>query len=264
MPILSLNSAVRQATTIARYTLLEALRTRLPWLMLAVLLLALLGSLFVKDIAITETLRLQVSFLAASLRLAAVFIIALYIVSTMVREFNDKNLELLLSLNLPRAAYAIGRFLGFSLVALIAVAFICLPLVWLTPWQPVLQWGLSLTLELWIVASLSFFCIITFTYIMPAASFVMAFYLLARSITAIRLISGSVLFDPQSPWHRVSVFLVDCLSLVLPNFDAFTQTAWLVNKSSEWHMLLPIVVQSTIYTGLLLSAALFDLYRKNL
>lgn len=259
-----MNSAHRQAITIARYTLLEALRTRLPWLMLAALLLALLGSLFVKEIAITETLRLQISFLAAALRLAAVFIIALYIVSSMVREFNDKSLELLLSLNLPRAAYACGRFLGFSLVALITVALICLPLAWLAPLQPVLLWGLSLTLELWIVAALGFFCIITFTHILPAASFVMAFYLLARSITAIRLISGSVLFDPQSLSHQVTVFLVDCLSLVLPDFDAFTQTAWLVNQSGEWRMLLPIVAQSTIYTGLLLGAALFDLYRKNL
>ncbi|MGH8751542.1 MAG: ABC transporter permease [Burkholderiales bacterium] len=258
------NSASLQVLTIARYTLLEALRTRLPWLVLATLLLVLLGSLFVREIAITETLRQQTSFLAAGLRLAAVFILALYITSSIVREFNDKNLELLLSLDLPRAAYAGGKFFGFSLIALFITLLICLPLAWLAPASAVLMWGLSLMLELLIVAGLSLFCIITFTHILPAASFVMAFYLLARSITAIRLISGSTLFDSLSLSHRITTFMVDALSLVLPALDAFTQTAWLVNQSAVWAMMLPVIVQSVIYTALLLAATLFDLYRKNL
>jgi hypothetical protein len=259
-----MNSARSQAVTVARYTLLEALRTRLPWLVLATLLLALLGSLFVREIAITETLRMQTSFLAAGLRLAAVFILVLYITSSMVREFNDKGLELLLSMNLPRAAYAGGKFFGFSLIALLMTVLICLPLVWLVPVPAVGLWGLSLMLELLIVVSLSLFCIVTFTHVLPAASFVMAFYLLARSITAIRLISGSVLFNPLSPSHRITTFIVDALSLVMPAFDAFTQTAWLVNQNGAWRMVPSLIFQCMFYTGILLGATLFDLYRKSL
>jgi hypothetical protein len=59
------------------------------------------------------------------------------------------------------------------------------------------------------------------------------------------------------------VFLVDSVWLLLPSLNVFTQTAWLVNQA-EWRMILPIVVQSAIYIGLLLGAALFDFYRKNL
>jgi ABC-type transport system involved in multi-copper enzyme maturation permease subunit len=258
-----MSSARYQVLTITRFTLLEALRTRLPWLVLATILLAVLGSLFVKQIAITETARQQTAFLAASLRFAAVFILGLYISSSMVREFNDKGLELLLSLDLPRAAYASGKFLGFSLIALLMTALICLPIFFLAPLPAVLLWGVSLALELWIVAALSLFCTITFTQIMPATSFVLAFYILARSITAIRLISGSTLLDQSSLSHQVTVFLVDSVWLLLPSLNVFTQTAWLVNQA-EWRMILPIVVQSAIYIGLLVGAALFDFYRKNL
>jgi ABC-type transport system involved in multi-copper enzyme maturation permease subunit len=259
-----MGSARYQVLTITRFTLLEALRTRLPWLVLATVLLAVLGSLFVKQIAITETARQQTAFLAAGLRLAAVFILGLYITSSMVREFNDKGLELLLSLDLPRAAYVCGKFLGFSLIALLMAALICLPVFFLAPPPAVLLWGASLVLELWIVAALSMFCIITFTQIVPAISFVLAFYILARSITAIRLMSGSTLFDQSSLSHQVTVFLADSMWFLLPSLNLFTQTAWLVNQNVEWRAILPIVAQSAIYTGLLVGAALFDLYRKNL
>ena len=258
-----MGSTRHQILTITRFTLLEALRTRLPWLVLATLCLAVLGSLFVKQIAITETARLQTAFLAASLRLAAVFILGLYISSSMVREFNDKGLELLLSLDLPRAAYAGGKFLGFCLIALLMAALICLPISFLSPLPAVLLWGISLALELWIVAALSLFCIITFTQIMPATSFVLAFYILARAITAIRLISGSALLDQSSLSHQVTAFLVDSLWFLLPSLNLFTQTAWLVNQA-EWRLILPIMVQSAIYISLLAGAALFDFYRRDL
>jgi len=258
-----MGSPRNQVLTIARFTLLEALRTRLPWLVLAVLLLAVLGSLFISQIAITETARQQTAFLAASLRIASTFIIVLYISSSMVREFNDKGLELLLSLDLPRAAYAGGKFLGFSAIALLTATFICLPIAFLAPLPSILLWGASLVLELWIVCALSLFCVITFTQILPATSFVLAFYVLARSIAAIRLISGSALLDQGSWSHQVTVFLVDSLWFLLPSFNLFTQTAWLVNQA-QWTMILPIMVQSAIYISLLLGAAFFDFYRKNL
>ena len=88
--------------TIARFTLLEAMRTRLPWLVLAAILIAFLASLFAREIAITETTRVQTALLAAGLRLAAVFIVGLYVMTSMIREFNDKGLELVLSLDLSR------------------------------------------------------------------------------------------------------------------------------------------------------------------
>jgi ABC-type transport system involved in multi-copper enzyme maturation permease subunit len=244
---------------IAQFTLLEALRTRLLWLVLAALGSLALASLFVQQLAIAESARVQAGFLAATVRLAVVFVLCLHVASSMAREFNDKGIELLLSLDLPRPGYFFGKLLGFGGAALLVVA-----LAWLTPNPGLALWGASLACELLLVVALTLFCALTFAQIMPAVSFVAAFYLLARSIGAIRLISGSELL-PQQEWtQRTLGWLVDGLSLLLPDLGRFTSTAWLVDGSDGLPAIAFVAAQTAIYGTLIVLAGLFDLYRKNL
>jgi ABC-type transport system involved in multi-copper enzyme maturation permease subunit len=254
----------RQIATIARYTLLEALRTRLPWLFAVVLALVLVAAYFIQQLAITESTRLQIGFSAAATRLAAVFVLSLHVVTSLVREFNDKGLELTLSFDLRRSHYILGRLCGFTLIALLLALIATLPQLLLAPPQAALQWGLSLALELAIVTALSLFCIVTFTQLMPAASFVLGFYLLARALTAIRLMSDTPLVGGGTPSHQVISLLVDALALVLPALDRFTQSAWLADSAASWPALEANAVQALIYTVLLAAAAMFDFSRRNL
>ena len=109
----------RQIATLARFTLLEAWRTRLPWLFVIALALVFGAGYLVHQLAITESARMQTAFSAAASRLVAVFVLSLYILTSLVREFNDKGLELTLSFALRRADYVLGRFLGFLLIAVV-------------------------------------------------------------------------------------------------------------------------------------------------
>ncbi len=272
--------------TIARFTLLEAVRTRLLWIVLVILALLFLGSVFVQHIAITETERMQVGFLAASARMAAVLILSLHLAGSVVREFNDKVVDLLLSLALPRAGYYLGKFLGFAGIALAIAALATLTILavalfdmaWaklithsntgnisaLVSGPALAQWGTSLALELTLVAALTLFCVITFAQIMPAISFVIAFYLLARSISAVRLLSTSQLLAPSDWNNRAIAHLVDVLGWLLPDLDRFASTAWLVDHSGALSDLYLNALQTLIYGSLLLGVGLFDLYRRNL
>ena len=252
-----------QILTIARFTLLEATRTRLPWLVLAAIAIAFFASLFAREIALTESSRVQTALFAASLRLASVFIVGLYVMTSMIREFNDKGLELFLSLDLSRWVYTLGKFIGYALIGIVIAAAISLPLGFLSSWPDASLWGISLALELSIVVALSLFCVITFSQIMPAATFVFAFYALSRSMEAIQLISSGSPIAGTGMFRDVVGFMVDAIALLLPNLNIFSQTAWLVNEVGGWGGLDIVVFQSTIYVGLLLSAALFDLYRRN-
>ena len=273
--------AIRRVPTIARFTMLEARRTRLPWLVAAVLIGLLLLSVFVQQVAITETHRLQMGFLAAGTRLTMVFVLTLYVAGSMAREFNDKGVDLLLSLDLPRAGWYLGKlagYLGIALaMALAATAALAVPSVAvsalaaaglafaplaLPPDLPL--WGLSLACELTLIASLTLFCVITFAQPMPAVSFVAAFYLLGRSIAAMRLLAGSQLLDPQGWSALVSARVVDALALLLPDLSRFTATAWLVNATGDAAALAYVVAQTALYAALLVLAGLFDLYRKSL
>ena len=255
---------LNKVLTIARFTLLEAVRTRLLWIVLVILALLFLASLFVQHISVTETARMQTGFLAATARMAAVLVLSLHLAGSMVREFNDKGVDLLLSLALPRAGYYMGKFLGFAGIAVAVAVLTTLALVALAPGQGLALWGLSLALELTLVAALALFCVITFAQIMPAISFVIAFYLLARSISAVRLLSTSQLLAPNDWTNRAITRLVDALAWLLPDLDHFASTAWLVDGTGSLATLGLDALQTLVYGSLLLGAGLFDLYRKNL
>ncbi len=250
-------------TTIARYTLLEALRTRLPLLVVVVLLALLAASFFVESIAVAEGARFQTGFYAAGARLAGVFIVGIYVLVSITREFNDKGMDVALALDLPRSHYILGKLAGFAaLAALVAIAA-SLPLAWLAAPQAALQWAASLGLELAIVVALALFCVVTFGQITPAASFVLAFYLLARALTAIRLMSAHPIAGAESFSHEAMQFVIEALALVMPALDAWTQTAWLVDGHTQWTVMLQLAGQSALYVVLLAAATMFDFHRKN-
>ena len=254
----------QQIATLARFTLLEALRTRLLWLFVIALAVLFVVAGFMQQLAITESARMQIAFSAAATRLTAVCVLSLHILTSMVREFDDKGLELTLSFDLRRADYIFGRLLGFVLIALVIALIATLPQLMLTPQPAALQWGLSLALELVVMAALSLFCIVTFTRLMPAAGFVGGFYLFARALSAIRLISDAPIAGGDTPSHQLMARLIDALALLVPALDRFTQSAWLVDGAAAWSVLGGCALQAAFYTALLGAAAMFDFYRRNL
>jgi ABC-type transport system involved in multi-copper enzyme maturation permease subunit len=254
----------QQIVTLARFTLLEAWRTRLAWLFAIALALIFGATFFIQQLAITESTRMQLAFAGAATRLVAVFVLSLHVLTSVVREFNDKGLELTLSFDLRRSDYILGRLLGFAMIALAIALVAALPQWILAPRPAALQWGLSLALELVMMAAFSLFCGVTFTQLMPAASFVGGFYLLARALSAIRLISDTPIAGGDAPAHQLIAWLVDALALILPALDRFTQSAWLVDGTGAWSLVGNCALQAALYTALLGAAAMFDFYRRNL
>lgn len=251
-------------TTIARYAMLEAMRTRLPGLVLFTVLLLYAAGFFVQALGIIEGARLQVGFYVSSSRLAAIFIVGLYVLASLTREFNDKGLDIVLALDIPRSHYILGKLAGFlAISALVAVA-ISVPVVILATPGVALQWGLSLALELAIVVALGVFCVVTFSQLFFAASFMLAFYLLARVLTAIRLMSEHPLVGADTMSHQFIRMMVEGVSLLMPALDRWTQTAWLVNSQPAWTDIGMLAGQTALYVALLAGATMFDFYRRNL
>ncbi|MGZ8209190.1 MAG: ABC transporter permease [Burkholderiales bacterium] len=250
--------------TIARYTMLEAVRTRFALLALVIVGATLAASFFVREIAVTESARFQTGFYAAMIRFAAVFIATLYAIASVTREFQDKGLDVALALDLPRSHYILGKLAGFLAIAGALALVAAMPLVPLAGVEAAAQWSLSLAFELAIVVTLSLFCVVTFNTLIPAASFVLAFYLLARAVTAIRLISGNPIAGADAFSHRVMNWLVDALALVVPALDTWTQTAWLVDRPAAWTTIASLAGHSVVFVTVLAAAAVFDMHRKNL
>jgi ABC-type transport system involved in multi-copper enzyme maturation permease subunit len=252
---------VRAALTIARYTLLEALRNRLLWLVLLMALGAVGVSGFLTELALTESRALQAALLGAVLRLAAVFLIATFVVTSMVREANDQGLQLLMALPMPRAVYLFGKLAGFGALALApALLFGALGLFFAPPAQAAL-WSVSLLCECWIVAAFAVLCTLTLNQVTPALAATFSFYLLARAIGALQLLGHGAATAPSAGQHALNTG-VDGLALLLPHLDQFTRSDWLVYHDGSGAQLAAIAAQTAVYVALLAAAALFDLYRK--
>lgn len=254
---------MRAAVTIARYTLLEALRNRLLWLLLLTMAGAVALSGFLNELALTESRELQAALLGATLRLAAVFLIATFVVTSMAREANDKGLELLMALPLPRAVYLFGKLAGFAGLALLPAAlFGALGLFFAPPAQAAL-WAFSLLCECWIMAAFSVLCMLTLRQVLPALAATFSFYLLARVIGALQLL-GHGAGTGQSISQQALNTGIDGLALLLPHLNQFTRSDWLVYHSGSSAELGMIAAQTAIYVALLAAAALFDLHRKDI
>src|SRR5262249_58824121 len=98
----------------------------------------------VEEITVTEGARFQAGFYAASARFAAVFIGAFYVLASIVREFDDKGLDMILALDLPRSHYVLGKLAGFLGIAAVLSAPTCVPLLWLAPPPAPMPRGVSL------------------------------------------------------------------------------------------------------------------------
>ena len=130
------------------------------------------------------------------------------------------------------------------------------------PATPVACWALSLLCEQLLMACFSFLCVLTFANVAWCVLLVMAFYLLARSMETLQLLSASPLLTADGAFPEVMYLLVNAVSLLLPDLHAFTRSDWLL-YGIEWNDVTVVVTQTLIYLVVLASAALFDLYRKN-
>jgi hypothetical protein len=249
--------------TVARYVLIEARRSALPWLAAASMLAALGLAGFLSQVAITEAAALQASACAALLRACAVFLVAAHVVASVVREANDKGLELALALPLSRPAWYLGKLFGFAGTGVLLAALFALPLLaWAKP-SDLAAWWLALAAEAALVAAAALFFASALGQTVAAIAATLGFYLLARTISSIQAIAGSPLASDSSA-GQVARWLVDGLALLLPRLDALARGDWLLYGAPPMAEFVPPLAGLAIYFALLTAAGLFDFSRRNL
>jgi ABC-type transport system involved in multi-copper enzyme maturation permease subunit len=248
---------------LARATLLEARRSGLPWLAVGLLAAALALAVFLSQVAVTESRELQAAFAAALLRAGAAFLLATHVATSLVREANDKVLELALALPLSRSEYYLGKLAGYGAAGIgLALVFSLPLLLWSGP-AGVALWSASLALELLLVCAASLFFALTLAQVVPALAAVAGLYLLGRAIASIQLLARGPLVDET--WLQwLSRGAVDAVALLLPRLDAATKSDWLLYgppSAGEYGM---SVAGLVLYAVLLAAAGMFDFHRRNL
>lgn len=256
-----LSSPGGRVWVIARFVLLEAFRSGLPWLALACVAASFGFAAFLAHIALTETRELQAAVAAAMLRISAAFLIATHVVTSVAREANDRGLEFALTLPISRSVYYVGKLAGFACAAaLLAISFAAPLLLWAEP-APLGVWVLSLAAETALVAAMGLFFSMALAEAVPAIAVTAGLYLLGRSVGAIQAIAAGPLAQEQESALRG---IVDALALLLPRLDQATRTEWLVYGLPPASDALDALAGLAIYFVLLVGAGLFDFSRRNL
>lgn len=249
--------------TIAYYTVLEALRNRILWIALVFSVMGVGLAAFVGDVALVEHRAVEVSLLAASYRYCAALALMILVISTLVREFNDKCLELYLSMTISRGIYFAGKLCGFFAAgALLAAVFGGVLLLYADP-VPTAFWALSLACELAITATVCVFCVMSFNQQIPASfAAALVFYLMCRAADGVVLISKSEIILHTFGAEAMQ-FLVKALAFALPSLGRFARTEWLAYGGGDYGMGL-IALQTAVYVLLIGAAAMIDFSRKNI
>jgi Cu-processing system permease protein len=252
-----------QVLTISRFTVIESLRNRLLLLSILVIGISFAMVEFIGDLAITEHRVTQVAILAAFLRMSAVVIVTLFVVSSTVRELHDKTLEMILAMPIRRGYYYLGKLIGyFYIAALVAVFFAALLLLYADAEQ-VFIWMISLFFELVLVVALSLVMLFTFNQVPSALAAVFIIYGASRIVTSIFLMAKYPIIAHTSMAQQFMDAFIELLTWLLPDLHRFTRTEWLTYNTADWGTLLPLLGQTAIYLVFLSFIALFDFYRKN-
>ncbi len=255
--------AIQQIRTLSVSALYEAYSGKMPVAAAVVLALGFTLALFLGDVAITETAQVQQALLAGFLRVGLVFVLAIFVINSCVREMQERSLLLLLSLPLSRTVLFFGKFSAYSLIAAAIVIFACLELWIFASFQHIIVWGVTLWLESILVVAFALVCALSFGQVPLAISAVVCFYLLSRSINAVQLIAHNPLIQSDSVGQTVLIHIADAMTYLLPNLDRFARAEYLLYGVGPDVQISTMLSHGLVYVALLVSVALFDLYRKN-
>lgn len=254
------------AATIARYTVAEALKNRILLIAMVFALVGLFAAGFAGDVSVIEAQQTRIAFLSAIYRFCAVFAMMILVASTIAREFNDKCLELYLSLPISRTTYYCGKLFGFWLAGLAPAAVFGGVMLFYADAAVVGVWFVSLFCELALMATITFFAVLTFNnQLIPSFSAAFFFYFLSRLTVSIKLISEADILL-HTAGVKFFAFVAKVLFLVLPSLENFTRSEWLMYADIDAALsALPLILlQTAIYGFVIAAASLIDFRRKNI
>jgi len=244
------------------YILKAAVRDRLIFALVILLLGASSLSVFLGSAAVVEKTSFVAVYAAVSIRALDVFGLVLFAVFFIRRSFDVRDVEFMLARPIGRISFLLSYAAGFSLLAalisVVSVVFVCA----LTP-QMLSSghalWFLSLLFENIIMINVALFFSMVLSSAATASFATFGFYVLARMMSQILGI-----IDAKTHLMHTEILqtVMQTVSMVMPRLDLFTQTSWLVYGPDPEIGWVFITAQGIIYSALILAASCLDLRRR--
>jgi Cu-processing system permease protein len=250
--------------TLARFSVIEMVRSRWLWLTLTAVISVGVVGLFAGAMAITERQGVMLSSVAALSRLVCMALVMVLGASLVVREIQDRSWLLGLAGPMSRSVWVLGKWLGLVIIASFTALLFAVPILLVSPGAPAVVWSVSLLFEAVLVAGLVLAAALAFKQL-PATLFACGvFYLAARVIGLVQMLNERAPLENQAAQGLSSLWL-EALGILLPRLDLFTSTQWLLDGASgTTYELGMVAVQAVLYGAIALAVGCIDLTRKDL
>ncbi len=251
-------------TTNIRYILITALRDFLFLGLIGGIALAVAVSSTLGGTAMVEKEAMTLVFSGASARVILMFGLTIFVAFHVRQAFDQKEIDVLLSRPLSRFQIMLSYWLGFSLIAFLLVLAVVTILSFLQvlSFEGYMYWSFSLLMESLLMVAIALFASFTLSSAVSAVLASMGLYVVGRMMAFFVATSEShVLFKSHS-LNEFLRFIIDSVSTVMPRLDLFTQSEWLVHglaRPQDFHY---AIIQTAIFTALLIIAATLDFKRK--
>jgi ABC-type transport system involved in multi-copper enzyme maturation permease subunit len=221
---------------------------------------------FMGSTALVEQLEMKVVYTSTISRIVTLVGMMIFICFHLKCMFDNREIDMIVSRPISRPQVVGGLFLGFTALS---VPIIMLLVVILLPFANklgLLFWALSVLLESWVVVSFSmFFALLIRGTVFSLLMSIMT-YTIARVIGSfIAYISITRNIKELHVFQSLAEFSIKVLSVVLPRLDLCGKSSWLIyGVQSDMRTLIYGMLQSLIFTLLILSATIYDFCKKDL
>ena len=222
-------------------------------------------SIFFGGNAIAEQTQMIVAYIASSSRIIINLGMIVFIITHITRLFYNKEIDFVLSKPISRKSIICAYTLGISLLSLlIALIPTALLIAFGSLIQNTFVWFISFTFEIVITTTFAFLTSLFFRSQVSAILASFTFYIGARMMgffyMSARYDYIYTGIDSLSKWLPQKIMYIT--SVVLPRFDLYTQTNWLLYEIKSYENIKFIAVQAVMYIIILHFAAFYDIEKK--
>lgn len=254
---------IGQTISLFRYLMLGILNRRLFILVSILLVVALLLSSFITELAIINSRQIANALLADFLRYSFVFLALLLVTTNVADDFEFRQFERLLTMPVSRWQYIAAQFLAIASIAFILVLPVLLIIAIASSLEIALYWSAALWLEVLLVGLVGLLAILSLEKIPQAVFFSMAVYILAKLSGLIsQMLSESVYLSDGGAANRFAELVFSGILHIIPRLEAFAQNDVFFESQGLVNMLLSQLGTVSLYSMFLLAACLIDFYRK--
>ncbi len=245
------------------HTILAAKRDMLFRGSIIAILIATGFGFFMGSNALAENTQMKIVYSAYLARAVVMLCIMIFICFHLKRLFENREIETMITKPISRVKIVIGFFIGFCLLLIPIILLIVVLLASFANPTGLAIWCISFLFESIVVVSFTMF----FALFIESPVFSL---LLSMSVYVLGRIIGSFVFyisilHRAKEWfvfQSLTEVLIKIFSVFMPRLDFCAKTGWLIGEI-DYHIFFLGLIQTSVYTLLLLAACAFDFNRRN-